>query len=177
MTWTASLCALLVMAAALLAADVADADRAHRPFAALLAVWMVDPLRPVDGSALADAWSLALPALSALVAGLVWGRSLLTAAACAGVVLLNATDELTASIVSIAAQLLAVGGVAGRPLTLADRACFVLLAGDVAALGGPLGDRGAWAFKVERWWIVQWQGALVAAVLVALHLHARRARV
>jgi hypothetical protein len=175
-TWTASLCALLVMAAALLAADVADVDRTHRPIAALLAVWMVDPLRPMDGSTLAVWWMLALPAASVAVAALVFQRSVPGALGSALIVFLAGPSLLTASIVSVLGQALAAALSAGRPLSLAGRCCLVLLAGDVAALGGPLGDVAAWPLRAERWWIVQWQGALVAAVLVAMHLHARRAR-
>jgi hypothetical protein len=175
-TWTASLCALLVMAAALLAADVADVDRTHRPIAALLAVWMVDPLRPVDGSAVAVWWAVALPALSVAAAALVLQRSRIAAVAAAAVVFLAGPSLLTASMVAVVGQALTAALGAGRPLSLAGRCCLVLLAGDVAALGGPLGDVAAWPLRAERWWIAQWQGALVAAVLVAMHLHARRAR-
>lgn len=174
MTWTASLCALLVMAAALLAADVADGDAAHRPVATLLAVWMVDPLRPLDGSALAVWWMLALPSASVAAAALVFQRSVIAAVGAAVVVLAAGPSLVAASLVAVVGQALAAALGAGRRLDLAGRCCLVLLAGDVAALGGPLGDVAAWPLRAERWWIAQWQGALVAAVLVAMHLHARR---
>lgn len=174
MTWTASLCALLVMMAALLAADVADGDATHRPIAALLAVWMVDPLRIVDGSPLAAWWMLVLPAASVAASALVFHRSVPAAILWSVAVFVAGPSLFTASAVSVLGQVVTVALGAGRRLTLAGRCCLVLLAGDVAALGGPVGDHVAWPLRAERWWIVQWQGALVAAVLVAMHLHARR---
>lgn len=170
-------CAALVTCAAVLAVARADIDAAHRPIAALLAVWMLDPVRPVDGSALADVWAIALPVASASAAMLVLGRSRFAALSAALLVAtLGAGSPLLAVTASILVQGLAALDAARRRLDLSDRCCLVLLAGDVAALGGPLGDHAAWPLRVERWWIVQWQGALVAAVLVAMHLHARRAR-
>lgn len=168
-------CAAMVACAAVLAFSRADVDVAHRPIAALIAVWMLDPLRPVDGSALADAWAIALPVTSATVAALVLGRSRFVALAAATLVAtLGIGSPLLAAAASILVQGLAALTAARRTLGLPDRCCLVLLAGDVAALGGPVGDHVAWPLRAERWWIVQWQGALVAAVLVAMHLHARR---
>jgi hypothetical protein len=178
-------CAALVTCAALLAVDRAFVHRAHWPLAALLGTWAVDPMLPASGG-FAVAWTLALPALSAAVGVGLFARSALDGGSAlvgvlvAGAVALHrgdpATAAIVASVVSLAAQALAAVLLAGRRLDLLDRCALVLLAGDVAALGGPLGDRCSWALRAERWWIVQWQGALVAAVLVAMHLHARRAR-
>lgn len=178
-------CAASVACAAALALGRATAERAHWPIAALLGAWAVDPMLPAVGG-VAVAWALALPALSAAVGVGVFARSSLEAASACTVVLVAgivsahrvdvASAVVAASAVSIAAQTLAAALLVRRRLDLVDRCALVLLAGDVAALGGPLGDRCSWALRAERWWIAQWQGALVAAVLVAMHLHARRAR-
>lgn len=169
-------CAAFVTLAALLAVARAPADDAQWPLVPLLTVWSLDWARPVDASALASTWTIALPAASVATSILVFQRSVPAALAVAAVVFAAGPSLLTASIVAVAGQALTAALGAGRPLSLAGRCCLVLLAGDVAALGGPLGDHAAWPLRAERWWIAQWQGALVAAVLVALHLHARRAR-
>jgi hypothetical protein len=169
-------CAGLVTCAAVFAVARAAADEAHWPLVPLLTVWALDPSRPVDASALASTWALALPAASAATGALVLQGSVPGALLWACAVFVAGPSLLTVSIVSVLGQALAAALSAGRPLSLAGRCCLVLLAGDVAALGGPLGDHAAWPLRAERWWIAQWQGALIAAVLVAMHLHARARR-
>lgn len=170
-------CVALVTLAALLAVVRATDDDAQWPLVPLLAFWSLDWARPVDASALAATWTIALPAASAATAALVLQRSVFGALAWAAAVFLAGPSLLAASVVAVLGQALAAALGAGRRLSLAGRCCLVLLAGDVAALGGPLGDVAAWPLRAERWWIAQWQGALVALVLIAMHLHARRARV
>jgi hypothetical protein len=182
-TTAAVLCAALVGLAALLALVVtARTDREHWPLAAALALYALDPLRPNVG-----AWALVLPALSAALAVAVLARLPGLAPLATAAVLACGMAELDRSAAPARALLLACGvgvaiqGIAAlsaskRRLALADRCVLVLLAGDVAALAGPLGDAARWEHQAERWWLAQWQGAAVAAVLVVLHAVALRRR-
>jgi hypothetical protein len=181
-TWPAILCALLVVGAALLAVDRAVMHRRHWPIAALACVWMLDPLRPNAGR-WACVWALALPALSAGAAVMVLARAPRSALAALGLVLMAGGAELRrsgdpasalllASALSLVAQALAALFAASRRLDLSDRCALALLAGDVAALAGPLADRASLDLQIDRWWLAQVQGAIVAGVLCALHIMA-----
>lgn len=185
-TYAAAMCAALVASSAVLAVARATLDDDHGPIAALLVLYALDPLRPETGAA-AQVWALALPALSAAVAVAVLARMRLVALAVGAAVLAvgaaalrrsgdPASALLLASAVSVAAQVLATAEAAGRHMRLADRCALLLLAGDVAALAGPLGDVARLELQHDRWWLAQWQGAAVAAVLCVLHLTTARPR-
>jgi hypothetical protein len=183
-TSAAILCAGLVAIAAALAVGRATLDDDHGPIAALLLLYALDPLRPEHGGA-AMTWALALPALSAGAAVAVLARARLGALIASTVVLGIGSAELQrsgspasalllASGLSVVAQAMAAIVASGRRLGLAARCALLLLAGDVAALAGPLGDIAHVELQRQRWWLAQWQGAAVAAVLCVLHLTAAR---
>ena len=184
MTSAAILCACLVAIAAALAVGRATLDEDHGPIAALLLLYALDPLRPEHGGA-AMTWALALPALSAATAVAVLARASLGALAASAAVLALGAAELRrsgspasalplASGVAVVVQAMAALAASRRRLGLADRCAVLLLAGDVAALAGPLGDIAHVELQRQRWWLAQWQGAAVAAVLCVLHLTAAR---
>lgn len=178
--WVQPLAALLVVGAALLAVDRALWDRAHRPLAAALFLWMFDPALPEVGP-WAEAVAIGWPALSAALAVLVLMRLRLLALVAATLVAAYGLSQLRAgetpgiaalhaSLFSVGIQVLAVVPACGRRLRLPDCCAFVLLAGDVAALAGPLGDARHLDLQRERWTVTQWQVAATAGVLVALHI-------
>ena len=139
-------------------------------------------MRP-DAGHLARAWLLALPTMAAALAFLVLARLRIAAIAAAGLVLVAGGAELRrtgdpasalllASVVSIVIQSLAALAASRRRLDLTDRCVLVLLAGDVAALAGPLGDLAGSDLQAARWWVAQWQAVAVALVLGAMHVAA-----
>lgn len=180
MTWAEVVAAWLVILAAVLAVDRAMISRAHWPVAAVLCLAMLEPLRPDEGAA-AKALCLALPALSAWLAVRVLARARLLAACAAALVFAVGawrgsidwgTAPVWASATSVGVQAFSFLSVAPRRrLWLSGRCVVVLLAGDVAALLGPLGERAAPPVQRAAWWIVQWQAAAVALVLCLLHVH------
>jgi hypothetical protein len=188
-SWAQPLAALLVVGAAVLAVDRALWDRAHRPLAAALALWMFDPLLPEVGP-WAKAVSIGWPALSAALAVLVLMRLRLLALVAATLVAAYGLSQLRAgetpaaaalhaSLFAVGIQVLAAVSACRRRFRLVDRCVLVLLAGDVAALAGPLGDARHLDLQRVRWTITQWQVAATAGVLIALHIVASlwRARV
>lgn len=180
MTWPAILCALLVVGAAMLAVDRAMREPWHWPIAALLCVWMLDPMRP-DSGPWGRAWLLVLPALSAAVGSLVLMRSGVAGLVALGTTLLCGGSELRrsgdaasallfASAVSLVAQAMAALVASRRRLAFPDQCALALLAGDVAALAGPLADVASVRTMHDRWWLAQVQAAIVAGLLCALHI-------
>jgi hypothetical protein len=175
--------AVLVILAAALAVDRTMIQRSHWPLAAALCLAMLEPLRP-DAGPVAKVVCIGVPALSAWLAVRVLARSDLLALCAAALVVVVATWNLTpwddaptwARDASVAVQTIAVLAVAPRRrLRLADRCVVVLLAGDIADLLGPAGQKAPHAIKVAMWWVVQWQAAAVALALCLLHVAAELA--
>jgi hypothetical protein len=179
-TWPEIVAALLVLLAACLAVDRALVYRTHRPVAAALMLLVFDPARPRHGLAgllLYFSW----PALSAWLAARAMLRRQLLAIV-AGVVVLaygyaqargereTAGAFAAASVLSVALQATAVAAGWRRRFGVAARCVLVLLAGDVAALLGPIGAGGPPLTRAAGQWIVQWQAALVAGALAAVHI-------
>lgn len=171
--------ALLVILAAALAVDRTLVQRSHWPVAAALCLAMLEPLRP-DAGTVAKVLCIALPALSAWLAVRVLARSGLLAFCALTLVLMVAASKWAtwgsapawAFGTSVTVQAVAVLAVTPRRrLLLADRCVVVLLAGDIAALLGPVGERAAPPIQHAAWWLVQWQAAAVALTLCLLHAH------
>lgn len=181
--WAETAAAVFVILAAALAVDRTWVQRSHWPVAAALCLAMLEPLRP-DVGPMAKVLCIGLPALSAWLAVYVLARSHLLALCAAALVLVAASwhlDSWTSAPTwalgtSVLLQALAVFAVAPRRrLRLADRCVLVLLAGDVAALLGPAGERAAPPVQQAAWWLVQWQAAAVALALCLLHVAAELA--
>lgn len=159
-------------AAAALACIVARRRAEHWPIAiALVLASALDAIRqlaPMSAS-LSELLYVAHPALSIWCALRVLG-SFGQAAAIISAVAWPVIYSEHPFAISLAAQLYAAGCwllVQRRRATTSDACALMLLAGDAAALLGPL----AWDGR-ELWWIVQGQGLLVALALGAVQARA-----